>query len=197
MSSLAVFAGETASSMATDQRMAVCNDAARLVREDATGGRPMRYGFAGPNEIPKGGRSIIIRRLIELREVTEVTTGGAPGVDHLVAMVMLRLAPDAIHRLVIASDHSAIWAAGFEAKARLLESRSEVIRSELPRSRLGSVLLDHCDRLEAFSRQGRAITAVNGFRVAAGDDDSATIRLAAGHRIPTTITALTATGDRG
>jgi hypothetical protein len=51
--------------------------------------------------MPFGSHDVITRSLLDLRDVTEITTGAAFGVDTFVHELALSLFPDALHRVCV------------------------------------------------------------------------------------------------
>lgn len=60
-----------------------------------------RYSFTGPTRLTQTQVEFVAARVRALPPPDEVTTGGAPGVDMLVANVALSAWPSAVHRVIV------------------------------------------------------------------------------------------------
>lgn len=114
----------------------------------------MRYCFTATRKLRTHEQRLRIRRRLEqLTDGTEFTTGGAAGGDTYIAGLARALYPDAFHRIVLPKDSDSPAARSLQASIDNGYVRGEVIRTGLSPLKRNHVILDHGDQLEAFTAQ--------------------------------------------
>lgn len=115
----------------------------------------MRYAFTGPSFVTDSDRNRVGQALLALEVPTHVTTGGASGVDVLVAELALALWPRAKHRIVVPGaryDHERV-AQLAKYGAEVVHAPSGATPAAAYRLRNEAMLLPHDDTtLIAFLR---------------------------------------------
>lgn len=122
----------------------------------------IKLGITGTREVPEGSYHVILDRLYFYRvnfedEITEITSGGAKGVDQFVADACLYLFPNAHHRLVLPKNYDKEWVNRWYEQAKLMKIEREINFTELDPLSRNHVILNHTTQLEAFPAQEHEI----------------------------------------
>lgn len=121
----------------------------------------MRIGITGTRDIENTAPEANIVRKAMINEdwglslgdevVTQVTTGGAKGIDRLAFFMAIDIWPDAHHRVILPKVYNG------EFVTAAFECRADVIYTGLEPLERNHVILDHTDYLLAFPKTRKEV----------------------------------------